>query len=292
MKKLPRVAVVCAILFGMVLTGCGSMFRPVDLPADALDTPTETVEPGLPADTSVQPEIPSDTTADTSPAVIDPETYFDGALFIGDSLTEGLRQYVMQQRKMGTVLGTAKFLATTNGITLADLTGDRQAGLFYLYQGKERPLAEIVAEIAPVRVFLLLGLNDLAAADPVIADSIDRYGRVIDMIAQTVPAAEIVVIANPPKVASSWLPDYTANREMDNELIDEFVDALAALCGEREIPYVDAHAALSDEEGALPAEFCRDGYVHLSDAGAAKLTEELYLFAKAQMEKTEKETEK
>lgn len=207
------------------------------------------------------------------------DAFFDGALFIGDSIMEGIRQYTMKMRREQPTLGDAKFLTATVGISLADLTGDRQEGRYYLYKGKEMPLADIAADAAPRRIFLLLGLNDLAAADPVIEACIDRYGRVIDLLKAAVPDAEIVVITNPPKAASAWLPDYTENRDFDNALIDAFVGALTALCETRGIPVVDAHGPLENESGALPDEFCRDGYVHLNDAGAAAVVDELYAFA-------------
>ena len=80
-------------------------------------------------------------------------------------------------------------------------------------------------------------------------------------------------------MASKWLPSYTENRNFGNELIDEFVAALIDLCNQRGIPWVDLHACLSDEAGALPDDFCRDGYLHLSNAGAQVAVEALYAFA-------------
>ena len=87
------------------------------------------------------------------------------------------------------------------------------------------------------------------------------------------------MITNPPKVASTWLPSYTPNRSFGNKLIAEYVAALIQMCDARGIPYVDAHAALLDANGALPDGYCRDGFVHLNDSGAEVVVEELYRFA-------------
>ena len=42
---------------------------------------------------------------------------------------------------------------------------------------------------------------------------------------------------------------------------------------------MDAYEALRDEDGALPDELCRDGYVHLNHQGAAVVVEALEAFA-------------
>lgn len=206
--------------------------------------------------------------------------YFDNALFVGDSIMEGVRQYVAARRQEGEALGTARFLTSTMGISLADLTGGREPGVQFSYKGEDQPLEDIVAEIAPRRVFLLLGLNDLASdPDPVVLDVADHYIDLILQLRSACPGVEFVVITNPPKVASQWLPDYTVNRNFGNELIGDFVDELKAACGEQDIAYVDAYEALRDERGALPDQFCRDGFLHLNHQGAAAVVEALEVFA-------------
>lgn len=207
------------------------------------------------------------------------DSYFDDALFIGDSIMEGIRQYVATQRKETATLGEARFLTSVAGITLADLTGENDNCFLYSYRGEEAPLEELVADIAPHRIFLLLGLNDLSAADPSVERTVERYGGLIDSLEKLLPEGEVIVLTNPPKVASKWLPAYTANRNFNNELIDEFVTALIDLCEQRGIPYVDIHACLSNEDGVLPDDFCRDGYLHLSNTGAQAAVDALYAFA-------------
>lgn len=251
--------------------------------APKVEQPPPTLEPAPPILTADPPSSPSPAPPTPSPTPSpEPEegAYFDNALFVGDSIMEGIRQYVAAQRQQGELLGTARFLTTTMGVSLADLVGDREAGVQFSYQGEEKPLEDIVREIAPRRVFLLLGLNDLASdTDPVIADIVDRYVRLIDSLQAACPGVECVVITNPPKVASRWLPSYTANRQFGNELIGEFVDALIQACQKNNIPCVDAYECLKDEAGALPDSFCRDGYVHLNHQGAAVVVEALEAFA-------------
>lgn len=257
------------------LAGCAAKAeKPSHTPAPVpTSTPVETLSPPSLA-------LPLPTPSPTPSPEPEEGNYFDNALFVGDSIMEGIRQYVTAQRQEGEMLGPARFLSATMGVSLADLVGDRDNGVQFSYQGEERPLEDIVAEITPRRVFLLLGLNDLASdTDPVIADIVDRYVRLIDNLQTACPGVECIIITNPPKVASQWLPDYTANRRFGNELIEDFVDALTQMCRENNIPYVDAYECLKNENGALPDDYCRDGYIHLNHQGAAVVVEALKAFA-------------
>lgn len=212
------------------------------------------------------------------------EAYFDNTLFVGDSIMEGIRQYVMGQRESNACLGEAKFLTTTIGISLADLVGEREAGIAYSYKGSEMSLEEIVTDMKPQRIFLLLGLNDLSIVEkePSSQAIVDRYAQLIQNLKACLPDVQVVVITNPPKMNSSWLPDYAMNRSFDNQLIGEFCDGLKTMCQTENIPVLDAHGLLEDESGALPEAFCRDGYVHLNNAGAKIVVDALYDFAREQ----------
>ena len=261
----------------LALTGCA--------PSGWAPSPTPEPTPASPPAETLSPPSLALPTPSPAPSLEPPPeseegSYFDNALFVGDSIMEGIRQYVAVQRQEGELLGTAQFLTTTMGVSLADLVGDRDNGVRFSYQGEERPLEDIVADIAPRRVFLLLGLNDLASdQDPVITDIVERYIRLIDSLQTACPGVECVIITNPPKVASQWLPDYTANRRFGNALIQELVDGLTQMCRENNIPYVDDYEGLKNENGALPDAYCRDGYIHLNHQGAAVVVEALEAFA-------------
>lgn len=207
------------------------------------------------------------------------DAYFDRALFVGDSIMEGIRQYVAGERNQQTTLGEAKFISSITGITLADLVGDNDPCLYYSYKGEEALLKDIIADMDVNRVFLMLGLNDLSISGVSVDEAISRYNRLIEDLTRAFPDLEIIVITNPPKVASAWLPAYVTNKNFGNKLIDEFVSALICMCEEQGVPYVDAHQYLVNENGVLPDEYCRDGYIHLNNAGAKVVVDALYDFA-------------
>lgn len=291
-----RLLSLCVILSLCVssLVGCGTESR-----SSVTVQPTEPVETSQPESPPVsEKSSPSPDCAETAPTTVQPtpedtapseapplpadprnDACFDRSVFIGDSIMEGIRQYVAKERKSQPILGEAKFLTSVQGITLADLVGDNDPCMYYSYGGEEAPLEELIDSMDVDRIFLLLGLNDLASTTAGSDEIVARYIRLVNNLKKSFPGVEVIVMTTPPKVASSWLPDYTTNRSFGNKRIDEFVDALVAMCDENEIAYVDVHSALQNEDGALPDEFCRDGYIHLNNAGSKVVVDELYAFA-------------
>ena len=209
------------------------------------------------------------------------DAFFTGSLFIGDSILEGVRIYVNGLRGSGyTVLGDARFLTSVNGIGICDLVGDRDLGRYYVWQGAETPLRDIVEAVQPGRIFLFLGLNDLVAEDPADVPLItSRYLQLMDLLEEWQPGVELYVMTIPPKTASAWLPDYTENRHFGNQLIDEFVESVKQACAERSVPVIDIHTVMSGEDGALPEGYCSDGFIHLSNAGRRAVVDALYQWA-------------
>ncbi len=254
-----------------ILVSCNGQTDPI-LDAEIPETPEI-------SETSETPVIPEEPKLPEEP-VADPKNdeYFDGALFVGDSIMEGIRQYTARVRKEETLLGNARFITTTVGISVADLTGDRDEGIYFSYKGEEMPIADILRSAEPKRVFLLLGLNDLAAGFDN-ALTAERYIGLINTLRAELTDTEFIVITNPPKVQSQWLPSYVKNKDFNNELILDFVTRLKELCEENGIETVDIHTPLCNENGALDGENCRDGYVHLNDNGSQIAVDALYKFA-------------
>ena len=273
----------CSVLLFLALTlaACGSArstesgpFSPEAPGGPALTAaPTPTASP-MPTPTAM-PEPTQEPVQTLAPGQHN-DAYFDNALFIGDSIMEGIRQYVARHRSVEPTLSDARFLTSEAGVSIAGLV---QTGTGYRYQGADQSLQQILTQIVPTRIFLLLGLNDLSQSNPDIDGIIFNYVQLISQICQAVPGVEIIVLTNTPKVASGWLPDYTANRNFNNALITDFVEALIRMCDSQGIPYINTHQALQGENGALPDSFCRDGFLHINDAGAKVVVDTLYAYA-------------
>ena len=226
--------------------------------------------------------IPPETESIPTEAIAaDPAVYFENNLFVGDSILEGVAQYVRAQRQSGNnLLSDAKFLTSIMGIRVADLVGDTAdyERICYQYRGAVRELTEIIAMAEPKRLFLLVGMNDLAGGATV-EDTIARYERLLELLQQSFPTLELVVMTPTPKTASTWLPNYCTNPEFGSPLLREFSDRLMALCEDMSVPCVDIFAALADESGNLPDNFSRDNYVHINDLGSAVVADTLNRFA-------------
>ncbi len=239
----------------------------------------------VPSDSQTEGETSADAlhTETTAPAA-DADSYFDGSLFIGDSVLEGISKYVRAQRNKGVkMLSDAKFLTNVTGIRIADLIGEStDETIRYMYKGKEQELTDIVSDIQPKRIFLFLGMNDLSDGASV-EETIGRYERLIQLLQKEFPDVHLIVMTVTPKTNSQYLPWYCKNKEFGSPLLNGLSEALITFCTEKQIDYVDTNAAIRDEKGNLPADYSNDGYIHLSDAGAAVLIGALNEFAMQEM---------
>ena len=237
-------------------------------------------QPPAPSPSPSQSPTPSPSQPPRTVTAAEVDGFFDDAVFVGDSITEGLAQYVLAQRKKEPTLGNAKFLTGINGMRLADCAGDMGSEtMYFMYKGTAKTASQCISEMGVSKVFIMLGANDLGAGYG-INETIDRYSRAIDIILEAAPYVEIYIELNTPRNASSWLPSYVPNKDFGNRLIDEFNDAVRSMCEGRGLAYIDLNAALKGENGALPEEFCRDGFDHINNAGAAAAVEALRKFAK------------
>lgn len=286
-----KLALLLAMLLALLLalTACapeGAVPAPApEAPAPAPQTPPPPIpdpeppaepEPELAPEPSPEPVPVPDPEPEPDPEPMpepEPEpawddSWFDDAIFVGDSIMEGVRQYAVKARKTGDLLGKAQFLTSTTGISLADLLGEGDGDQFR-YGKVQGDIGTVAESMGGKKLFLLLGLNDLAGTtDP--ADVVaDRYIRLLDGLRDR--GFQLYVLLNPPKVASSWIPKYTTNRDFGNRLIDAFVAELTARLEQSGYAYIDTHTALSNAQGFLPDDWCRDGYVHINDTASAVL---------------------
>ena len=268
-----KLALLLAML--LALTACAPEAAPApevpEVPAPAPEPIPESVPEPAPIP---EPE-PIPEPAPVPEPVPEPEpawddAWFSDALFVGDSIMEGVRQYVVKARKTGTVLGEAQFLTSTTGISLADLLGEGDGDQFR-YGKVQGDIGTVAESMGAKKLFLLLGLNDLAGTTDPVETVADRYIRLLDGLRDR--GFELYVLLNPPKVASSWIPKYTTNQDFGNRLIDAFVTQLTARLEQSGYAYIDTHTALSNEQGYLPDDWCRDGYVHINDTASAVLAE-------------------
>jgi lysophospholipase L1-like esterase len=119
-----------------------------------------------------------------------------------------------------------------------------------------------VLQRKPKKVFLLIGINDIARTIPnevIIAN----MGKIIDSFK--------IQSANTKLYIQSILPTNNAftdfkNHQNKTEHIDKVNAALKELCKQQQIDFVDLQQAFKDEDGKLDKKYTNDG-LHLTGAG-------------------------
>lgn len=176
------------------------------------------------------------------------DDYFDDAVFLGDSRTEGFSLY--SGLKTGTYLYGV-------GATVESVFTKKA----WPVGGEEKvPLLDALAEEDCGKIYVMLGINELGWSKKETFQ--EQYGKVIDRIRGDHPDAEIILQTILPVSAKQDAKGSYVN----NERVAVYNAVIWELAEEKECALVDVAAALSGEDGCLPADLNFDG-VHLNPVG-------------------------
>lgn len=197
----------------------------------------------VPASSSPEKE-PEDVTENTQAAVSSESmttvdaSYFDDALFIGDSRTVGLKEY-------GT-LNNATFFANT-GLSIYDATSDplEVDGLGTL------SLHDLLSSQHYGKIYLMLGINELGFN---LDQTVNKYSELVGQLKALQPDAVIYLEANLHVTADRSASDSTFN----NANIDQFNAQIASLVDHETVFYLDANELFDDETGNLNPDYTND----------------------------------
>ena len=169
--------------------------------------------------------------------------YFDDAVFIGDSRTEGL--YI------NTGLSNAVFYAH-QGLMVDEV----YTKAVVTVNGKKTTVMDALAHTSFSKVYIMLGINETGwVYDDVF---IEKYGEVIDGIRDINPDAVIYVQSILP-VSSEVSATHSY---IKNERIHTYNQLLQAMAEEKNVYYVNVAEAVAGSDGSLPADMATDG-IHL-----------------------------
>lgn len=184
------------------------------------------------------------------PGSVPPEAgdaYFNDAVFIGDSRTEGLMIYGKMPE--GTTFYAVKGLNVNTAATAQIQDGEEQVTIL---EGLKRHAFK--------KVYVMLGVNELGWVSS--QTFRDQYEKVIDRIQTDHPDATVVI--------QSILPVSQAQDDkktyVNNARIREYNALLEDLAQEKGCVYLDVASAVSDETGCLRADLTFEG-IHLNPAG-------------------------
>lgn len=173
------------------------------------------------------------------------ESYFDDALFIGDSRTVGLSEY--------SGLTNAAFYAKTS-LTIYDYYDNR----FILVEGEKEKLTldEALQLKQYGKIYIMLGINEIGRGGPQTFGA--EYLKVLTRIRELQPNTILFVegIMRVTAVKSETDPVFTNNNiNIRNSL-------LATVDNHHDVFYIDMNDAVCDEQGNLNAEYTFDD-IHL-----------------------------
>ena len=221
-------------------------------------------------------EAPEEQTAPREVTEEEIDAYFDGSVFVGDSVMLGFRNYAM--RRQDTFLNRIKFLAAGSLSVHNALWPVSSKSVHPVYQGEKRLLWDSLSMMEAKRIFLFFGLNDLDAGG--VDGSCEKYQELIAKIHEALPDAEIHLMSMTYTLAGK------GKGRLNNDNIRLFNEKLRGMASENGWGYVELAAPLSDANGDLAPQFCSDFYVHQTEAAYDVWTGVLREYAKSQLNGT------
>ncbi len=179
------------------------------------------------------------------------QSYLDDAVFIGDSVSLKLKNYVTIQRKSNpTFFGKAQFLAAGSmgsGNALQPLS---DSSIHPTYNGKKALLEDNVAAMGAKKVYIMLGTNDIALYG--VEGSVKNMTTLLSKIKAKSPDVRIFVQSSTPMVKDRQMT------KLNNANLQAYDTALSKMCKEQGYYFVDVASAMRGKDGNLPLEYCSD----------------------------------
>ena len=204
--------------------------------------PTQPPKPTDPLDNP--PSVGNSVPTDASTA------FFNESAFIGDSVTLKLRNYNTSRG----VLGNTTFLCQ-GSYSVAHAVNNT---MYLNYQGSETTPQDALAACGAKRVFILLGMNDIALHG--IDKTMQNWATLVSNIRSKCPDIEIYIQSGTPIYLSGEIGS------LNNANMDKYNVRLQAFAVENGCTYVDVNTPFKNSSGGLAGAYCSDEYVHFTDA--------------------------
>lgn len=173
------------------------------------------------------------------------ETFFDGALFLGDSLTEGL---AMHANLPHTTFYAHKGLNVETALSKA----------FINENGQTVTIPAALQEHKFTKVYLMFGVNELGWDYSSIF--VEKYRSLVEEVQTAQPQAQIII--------QSILPVSKKKSESDpcinNTRIEQYNELLRKMAAELDVIYLPVNQSIMNALGCLPDDASVDG-VHLNE---------------------------
>ncbi|MBO4384720.1 MAG: hypothetical protein J5854_04800 [Clostridia bacterium] len=189
----------------------------------------------------------------------DAEDWFKDAVFIGDSIMLGWKNYNNKHLETDALFfGPTHFLCEGSYGAGHALEPVSDSSLHPIYQGQQRLLWDSVKMMGAKKVFICFGLNDVAIYG--VEGTAENFRKVCKNITDQSPDAKIYIIS------SMYLINDANMKKLTNANLRALNELLRKLCNENGYKFVDIASHLVGPDGYLKAEYCSDNYVHQTNA--------------------------
>ncbi len=289
MKRGLIIVCVCLLIVSSLFSGCGTS----DTQGTTEEVTQATEEQTSEATSEEVAETQEETTEKAEEASVSEESpvtyeytqvddsYFNDAVFIGDSISYGFELYVTEKRANGeTVLGEAQFLTSGSlsyGNSLWDVSDE---SVHPTYNGEKMKLEDAIAKIKPGKIFILLGTNDVALYG--VEQTIANADTEISGMLEASPGAEIFIMSTTPKYSPA---ESDVDGALNNADIDALNVAMRQFAVEKGYNFMNIAPLFKDETGGLAADYCSDKEgmgIHFTSAAYDIWLDFLYSYGKQQ----------
>lgn len=164
------------------------------------------------------------------------ESYFDDALFIGDSRIVGLRDYTDLSEH-------ADFYCETS-LTIQKVLEENFAGL--------GTIEEALSQKDYGKIYIMSGINELGVGTT--EDFMEKYTEVITFLQEVEPEAKIFIQG----IMRVTGMKHNSDAIFNNNNINARNNAIATLADNEQIFYIDVNEVVCDEEGNLNSDYTYD----------------------------------
>ena len=280
---------VCLLIVSSLFSGCGTSDTQGTTEEVTQATEEQTTEATREEVTETQEETTEKaeeaSASEESPVTYEytqvDDSYFNDAVFIGDSISYGFELYVTEKRANGeTVLGEAQFLTSGSlsyGNSLWDVSDE---SVHPTYNGEKMKLEDAIAQIKPGKIFILLGTNDVALYG--VEQTIANADTEISGMLEASPGAEIFIMSTTPKYSPA---ESDVDGALNNADIDALNVAMRQFAVEKGYNFMNIAPLFKDETGGLAADYCSDKEgmgIHFTSAAYDIWLDFLYSYGKQQ----------
>ncbi len=244
---------------------------------DNPDAPGESDNPDISGQTDPDDPSGSETYGTLAAGERVEDSYFDDAVFIGDSVSVMLQYYTMAMRADDPdFLGKAQFLTAGSFGYRHAVSAVSDSSIHPTYNGQEMLLEDAIAQMGAKKIYIMLGMNDISNGN--YTRTLENVTTLVSRILEQSPDAKFYFQSVTPRMENS------ETSYLNNDIISTFNTKLAAYCEENHYYFVNVYEGVCDENGDLPAAYCGDPVseggkgmgIHFTYAGCAAWVDYLY----------------